>query len=163
MRLVLIGALMLALVLLTRPTVPLAQGYLNSTPSPGAYLPVILVPAAAPTPGPTNTPTLPPPSFTNCEVDPGGAINYPVRIVTVFKDDEVVRLQNVSTATIDLTGWTMCSIRGGQTHTGIGGTLAPGETRDYAYTGGGSIWNNSLSDPGALYDAQGRLIAYWPN
>ncbi len=57
----------------------------------------------------------------------------------------------------------MCSITGGQEHIGLSGTLAPGETHDFPYLGSGTIWNNQESDPGALYDAEGRLIAYWPD
>lgn len=153
---------------MTYPAAPLAHIYPGATPSPAAYLPIILVPErpqATPTPVPTSTPTLPPPSFTSCASDPRGAINYPVRIVTVFKaaDPEVVRLQNVSAFPVNLDGWRMCSIRGGQLHTGIGGVLAPGETRDFPYTGPGFIWSNQESDPGALYDAEGRLISYWPD
>lgn len=44
----------------------------------------------------------------------------------------------------------------------IGGLLAPGETRTFPGPAG-MIWSNSESDPGALYDSQGRLISYWPN
>lgn len=53
--------------------------------------------------------------------------------------------------------------RGGQEHSGVSGTLAPGEIRDFPYTGSGFIWNNNERDPGALYDAAGRLISYWPD
>ena len=51
----------------------------------------------------------------------------------------------------------------GQQHVGIDGTPAPGEVRDVPYTGSGSIWNNNTRDPGALYDADDRLISYWPD
>ena len=140
----------------------------HTTPTPAVFLPLIIAPEttnATPTPIPTATPVLPPPSFTSCSNDPGSAINYPVRIVTVFKqaNPETVRLQNVSAFPVDLTGWRMCSIRGGQQHLGIAGTLAPGEIRDFPYTGSGSIWNDNERDPGALYDADGRLISYWPD
>ena len=27
----------------------------------------------------------------------------------------------------------------------------------------GNIWSNSESDPGALYNTEGRLISYWPD
>ncbi len=136
------------------------------------YLPLVAKPQDTPTPRPTNTPipptatpTLPPPTYNNCQADPnpGAAPNYPVRIVTVFKSaiPEVVRLQNTSTSSVDLSGWHMCSIKGNQEHTGVGGTLGPGETRDYPYTGGGFIWNNTLPDDGALYTPDGRLASYW--
>lgn len=35
------------------------------------------------------------------------------------------------------------------------------ETRSYAYTGTGFIWNNSEPDDGALYNAAGQLVSYW--
>ncbi len=81
--------------------------------------------------------------------------------MTVFKqaNPETVRLQNVSAFPVDLTGWRMCSITGGQQYVGISGTPAPGEIRDFPYTGSGFIWNNDTRDPGALYDAEGRLIS----
>jgi micrococcal nuclease len=140
----------------------------HTTPTPAVFLPLIIAPEtthATPTPIPTATPVLPPPSFTSCSNDPGSAINYPVRIVTVFKraNPETARLQNVSAFPVDLTGWRMCSIRGGQQHLGMSGMLAPGEIRDFPYTGSGSIWNDNERDPGALYDAEGRLISYWPD
>jgi micrococcal nuclease len=66
----------------------------------------------------------------------------------------------VSDAAVDLNGWRMCSIKGNQLHEGIGGSLAPGETRDFRHTGG-NIWNNSEEDDGALYNANGQLVSYW--
>jgi micrococcal nuclease len=83
--------------------------------------------------------------------------------VTVFKAGfpEVVRLQNTSTSSVNLDGWRMCSIKGNQEHTGVGGMLEPGETRDYPYTGSGPIWNNTERDDGALYTPDGRLVSYW--
>jgi hypothetical protein len=117
------------------------------------------------TPTPTNTPTLPPPSFDNCQEDPdpSSAGNYPVRIVNVYKaaNPEVVRLENVSSSTVNLTGWHMCSITCNQEHDGISGTLAPGQTKDFPHTGSDFIWNNSERDDGALYNAEGQLVSYW--
>ena len=105
---------------------------------------------------------LPAPSFNNCQADPNAAAapNYPVQIVGIDKGAEVVRLKNVSDAAVDLTGWKMCSITGNQLHEGIGGTLAPGETKGFGHPGG-PIWNNSEKDDGALYNASGQLVSYW--
>lgn len=111
------------------------------------------------------TPTAPPlgssAGFPGCALDPGPGVapETPVRIVGVDKRTETVTLRNVSAAPVDLSGWRLCSIRGGQEHP-IGGTLAPGETRSFPGPDG-NIWNNSQSDPGALYDAQGNLVSYW--
>jgi hypothetical protein len=113
-------------------------------------------------PAPTHTPTLPPPSYSDCQDDPNpsAAPNYPVRIVNIDKVAETVTLRNVTTAdTIDLTIWQMCSITGNQHHP-IGGTLAPGQTRTFSGLTG-SIWNNSSRDDGALYDGAGHLVSYW--
>jgi hypothetical protein len=108
-------------------------------------------------------PQLPPPSYNNCQADPNAAAapNAPVRIVTVDKEAEVVRLQNVGGAAVNLDGWKMCSIRGNQLHEGIGGTLGPGETKDFPHTNPGNIWNNSERDDGALYNANNQLVSYW--
>jgi micrococcal nuclease len=135
------------------------------------YLPIILkaatpVPTAAPTatqgPVPTATPTLPPPTFGSCadRPNPATAPNYPVAIVAIDKVGETVTLRNVTTGdTVDLSGWQMCSVTGGQNHP-IGGTLAPGQ--QVTYPGPAStIWNNSSRDDGALYDPAGRLVSYW--
>jgi len=114
-----------------------------------------------PTVGPTATPTLPPPSFNNCQADPNAsaAPNYPVRITAINKTAETVILKNVSTNAIDLTGWTMCSITGNQEHP-IGGTLAAGASQTFAGPAG-NIWNNSSPDPGALYNPNGQLVSYF--
>jgi hypothetical protein len=112
-------------------------------------------------PQPTATPTLPPPSFNNCQADPNAsaAPNYPVRITAINKADETVTLKNVSTSAVDLTGWTMCSITGNQEHP-IGGTLAPGASQTFSGPAG-NIWNNSNPDPGALYNPDGQLASYF--
>lgn len=116
-------------------------------------------------PAPQPTPQPAAPSYNNCQADPnaGAAPNYPVRIVGVNDGDETVTLRNVSPDPVSLDGWIMCSVRGNQRHDGIGGVLGAGETRTFGYTGPGTIWSNSDPDPGALYNAQGQLISYWPD
>jgi hypothetical protein len=89
-----------------------------------------------------------------------GVPNFPVKIVGIDKNAEVVTLQNVSSEAVNLDGWTMISMAGGQYHRGIGGTLAPGETRDFPHIGR-AIWANTASDPGELRDAQERVVSYW--
>jgi hypothetical protein len=80
--------------------------------------------------------------------------------MAINKQAETVTLRNVTTQdTIDLTNWDMCSVTGNQHHP-IGGTLAPGETKTFMNMGG-PIWNNSASDPGALYNHEGRLVSYF--
>jgi hypothetical protein len=117
------------------------------------YLPLVAAGVrSTATPPPTATPTSLPPSFNDCQDDPNASLapNYPVKIVIVVKaaNPEVVRLQNTSAQTLDLTGWHMCSIRGCQEHDGIEGTLAPGQVKDFLYTGTDFIWNNTVQDDG---------------
>ncbi|WP_041330170.1 lamin tail domain-containing protein [Roseiflexus castenholzii] len=71
-------------------------------------------------------------------------------------------MRNVGGESINLDGWIMCSFTGSQIHQGVGGTLAPGETRVFKHPGR-AIWNNRETDPGGLYDPQGRLISSWPD
>ncbi len=94
--------------------------------------------------------------------DPASAPNAPIMIVAVDKRAELVRLKNVGSASINLAGWTMCSLRGAQRHP-VAGVIAPGETKDLPGAVGQSIWNNSSRDDGALFDAQGQLVSYWPD
>jgi HKD family nuclease len=131
---------------------------------PRIFLPQLLLPPASadpPAPQPTPTPAPGAPSFDNCQSapDPATAPEWPVRIVAVDKAAETATLRNVSGANVDLSGWVLCSITGSQRHPGIGGVLAPGETKLFPNTGG-AIWNNSSPDPAALYDAAGRAISY---
>lgn len=110
---------------------------------------------------PTNTPQLPPPSYNACQPDPNpsAAPNYPVRITAIDKEAETVTLQNVSSASINLTGWNMCSITGNQHHP-ISGTLAPGQSVTFPGPPG-SIWNNATEDDGALYTPGNQLASYF--
>jgi hypothetical protein len=138
----------------------------SASPSPSPSASPSPSPSASPSPSPSTSPSpspSQPPSFNNCQDDDSAenAPNFPVRIVTVDKRSETVRLQNVSSATVDLNGWRMCSFRGAQEHRGIGGTLAPGQTRDFPNTGEGNIWNNTENDDGGLYNASGQAISYW--
>jgi hypothetical protein len=133
--------------------------------APGAPVPCTISPAPQPAPQPTPQPTPvpdpgPAPVAVDCSATPANVPNFPVQITLIDKRAEIVYLRNVSDAPVNLEGWTMCSITGGQEHTGIGGVLAPGETGSYRYLGPGSIWNNSDPDHGALYDARGRPISY---
>lgn len=163
-----------------RVNLPLVANPLPSTPtttptlepSPTATAITIATATATPTatattgsgePLPTATPALPPPDFTSCAVvgNPGRAPNFPVRIVGIDKQAETVTLRNVSTGSIELTGWRMCSVTGGQQHP-IGDFLAAGEQRTFPGPAA-NIWNNSSSDPGALWNAAGQLVSYWPD
>ncbi len=81
-------------------------------------------------------------------------------IASIDKIAETAILRNVSDQAFELSTWTLCSIRGSQTHTPLAGTLGPGEERVFP-SSGGNIWSNNERDDGALYDPQGRLVSYW--
>ncbi len=114
-------------------------------------------------PGAPPAPAQLPPSYNNCQPDPNAnqAPNFPVQIVAIDKQAETVILRNASAQPITLNGWIMCSVRGNQQHP-VGGPIAPGQTITFPGPSG-NIWSNNENDPGALYDAQGRLISYWPD
>ena len=134
------------------------------TPAPPTTTPL---PSPTPVPEPTATPVPLPPSFNACQEDPNKdlAPNFPIAIGAIDKEAEVVELQNVSGVPIELEGWTMCSIRGNQTHEGIGDqgsvVMQPGAVSRFDYLGEGTIWRNDLCDNGALYDPEGSLVSYW--
>lgn len=145
----------------TTTAVPTSTGLI--TPTPTATRTPLAPTATKPPIGPTATPTLPPPTYNNCQADPNpnAAPNYPIRITEIDKSAETVTLKNVSTGAIDLSGWNMCSVTGNQHHP-ISGTLAAGTTATFANTGG-PIWNNATTDPGALYTPGGQLVSYSNN
>jgi micrococcal nuclease len=91
---------------------------------------------------------------------PDGAPETPVRIVGLDKGGEVVELRNVGGAPVDLDGWVLCSLRGGEPQGGLSGALGPGETRAFVNPGG-PIWSNGNRDDAALFDPNGRLVSYW--
>ncbi|MCS6938179.1 MAG: thermonuclease family protein [Roseiflexaceae bacterium] len=136
----------------------------NGERAPATATPAIAAPSPAAAPTAAGNQTLPP-SYNRCRTDPNAARapNAPVAIVGVDKRAETVTLRNVGSEPINLDGWIMCSFKGSQIHQGIGGALAPGETRTFKHTGSASIWNNRETDPGGLYDPQGRLVSYWPD
>ena len=91
---------------------------------------------------------------------PAQAPAAPVRIVGLDKDAELIELRTVGDAPLELDGWLVCSQRGNEAQGGIGGTLAPGETRAFANPGS-NIWSNSNPDDAALFDPNGQLVSYW--
>lgn len=138
-----------------QPVVPQPTNQPTSGPQPTAP------PAATATLRPTATPTLPPPSFNNCQSDNTAAPNWPVRISGLNKSTEVVTIQNLSNASVNIQGWRICSIRGNQLHAMLSGSLAAGESRPINSQANGPIWSDSDKDDAALYDGQGRLVAYF--
>lgn len=134
-----------------------APAQIDCTSTPCTYLPLVRRDGVAPTLMPTVIPDI-------CRriPDPDAASNYPIKIISIQKEYEWVTIRNETDGdTIDLTGWHMCSILGGQEHI-IFGTIGPGETQILVNTDR-PIWNNDLSDPGALYNSRGQLVSYYPD
>jgi hypothetical protein len=127
---------------------------------------------ASPTREPYVTPTVPPfpdvppelpgPSFNACQPDPVSLTvpNYPVKIITVDKETEVITIQNISPGPVDLRGWSLCSIQGGEQYSGFDVTLESAQTVRVVYPSA-AIWNNDQQDDAALYNANGQLVSYW--
>ncbi|HYF63775.1 MAG TPA: lamin tail domain-containing protein, partial [Herpetosiphonaceae bacterium] len=88
------------------------------------------------------------------------ASNNPIAITNVNKVGETVSIQNVSADTIDLSGWWICSMLGHQLHAVLSGTIAPGQSIIIPSQAGAPIWNNTSTDPAALYRRNGVQIGY---
>lgn len=115
------------------------------------------------------TPTPPPPPAAEPS-EPMG-----VFIAEVFKagKPETVTLENNGPVAVDLSGWTLVSVRGNQRYTIPGGTVLEPGARITVYSGPGAdaagplfwttdnMWNNSEFDPAELYDAAGTLVSRW--
>ncbi len=133
-------------------------------PAPTETAPPTSTFTSAPTIEATDMPTVSPTPIPNCVVTPTAeqAPNTPIKIVDISKQHfpEVATLQNISNAAIDLAGWRLCSLNGGQQHRGLFGLLQAGETRDFAHIGN-PIWDDDARDDAALFDPNGQLISYW--
>jgi hypothetical protein len=116
----------------------------------------------APTPAPRPTPPLAH-TANPCRqhVDPASAPNAPIGITQVDKVAEIVTIQNTGAATVDLSGWAICSLLGTQLHAHLEGALAAGETRAIPSQAGRAIWNNRSAERAAVYNSTGLLISYW--
>jgi micrococcal nuclease len=114
------------------------------------------------------TPTPPPPAGERSH-----ALGVFIAAVDKRSKPEVVTLTNDALGPVDLSGWTLVSVRGNQRYTIPGGTrLDPGSSVTI-YSGPGAdsagglfwtieyIWNNSELDPAELYDATGALVDRW--
>lgn len=96
-----------------------------------------------------------------CEHDPAPIrwTDFPIKIVSIDKSQEFVKLKNITDTTINLDGWIMCSFRGGQQHP-IGGEIQPGEIKLFPNPNG-NIWNNAEVDNGGLYNKRNEMVSYW--
>ena len=115
------------------------------------------------------TPTPPPPPAAERSQPQG------VFIAEVHKagKPETVTLENGGLGPVDLSGWTLVSVRGNQRYGIPGGTVLDPGARITVYSGPGAdtagplfwttdnVWNNSEFDPAELYDAAGALVSRW--
>ena len=94
-------------------------------------------------------------------------VSKSVAIAKADKVGEIVTIKNTGSSSIDLTGWVLVSVTGNQRYTFPSYILKANSTVTVA-SGGASgnliwissnIWNNSISDPAKLYDAQGNLVS----
>lgn len=117
----------------------------------------------APAPTQTTLPLIAPlPITTDCgTISSTNTPERPIRIAALDKEAEAVTLENVGDADMSLDGWRICSVRAGQEHIGVSGTIAPGERRDFTNSSGRLIWNNEERDDAALFDPDGHLISYY--
>lgn len=86
---------------------------------------------------------------------------------------ETVVLTNGWSSAVDLSGWTLVSVRGNQRYGFPGGTVLEAGASITVYSGLGAdaagplfwttsnMWNNSELDPAELYDASGGLVDRW--
>lgn len=130
-----------------RPTRTIAPTEVPTAIPPTATQEPTAVPTEVPTVEPTPVPEPP-------------AADGTVVIVNVNKQAETVTLRNDGGTAVNLRGWVLLSITGGQRHP-IGGVLQPGETRVFP-NDGGQIWNNSKADPAELRDPNGKVVSRYP-
>lgn len=90
-----------------------------------------------------------------------------VEIISVDLEKEIVALKNTSSADIDLSGWSLLSVKGGQTFTfpqgtvikaGATLTIASGDAVGDIKWSNKNIWNND-GDPARLIDANGNIVS----
>jgi micrococcal nuclease len=144
-----------------RPTAMPAPTAIVAVPT---EIPAIVVVPDTPMLEPTATDV---PQTATAQPAPSGAV---IVIVAVNKREEYVDIVNRGDVAQNLGGWVLISEKGNQA-CGLGGVLEAGQSlriwamaEDAGMGGyncgfGTNIWNNSESDPAALYDAAGNLVS----
>ncbi len=98
--------------------------------------------------------------------DPKKDANSNIIISDLDKIGEVITIKNNSLEDVDLTGWTILSIKGNQEYVfpeyilkaNSEVTVTSGGIKGDLIWGMGNIWNNSSSDPAVLFDAEKNQI-----
>lgn len=94
------------------------------------------------------------------EVQEVSAPNRPIKILNVDKQAGTVTLYNISSKTIDITGWRVVSATTNKPQPGIEGSLLPGEKKEFPAVGE-NIWHAGQRNDGALFDPNNNLMSYW--
>lgn len=91
-----------------------------------------------------------------------------IEIISLDKRAEVIKIKNSSDSDINLTGWRIVSVLGGQDFIfpdfilQAGSVVAVGDsaknTVDFHWLEGKGVWNNSKKDDAELYNATGELV-----
>lgn len=96
--------------------------------------------------------------------------NKKIQISSLDKKAELITITNCSDTDVNITGWEIVSVTGGQAFTfpqcilkaGTSTTVGGFESKsisDFDWEEGSGIWSNSKSDPAELYDANGVLVS----
>lgn len=103
-------------------------------------------------------------SSNSLESTPQGGI----KIIKLDKKAEVIVIKNSTNESVNLSGWKILSVLGGQDYYFSDYTLEPKSTVtvgdseknsvDFHWLEGRGVWNNSKSDSAELYDSKGNLI-----
>jgi hypothetical protein len=114
---------------------------------------------------PTKTPSPTPKASTAPITAPNNSGN--VVIDKVDLSGELVTIRNTSSSDVNLTGWKLLSVKGGQTYNFPNGcilkagstlTIASGDAAGDLKWNSKNIWNND-GDPAELYNSAGKLIS----
>ncbi|MDQ2808273.1 MAG: lamin tail domain-containing protein [Chloroflexota bacterium] len=154
-------------------TTTTAPGNAEAAPTEDPHLPPALVETPEPNTPPTRTPR-------PAQGSGGGHTTGagPLEIADIFYDgannpsesDEYVELHNLTNSPVNLDGWVLRDVYGGQEFTWHGVTLQPGkrirvytnehhaESGGFSFGSGSAIWNNK-GDAAELQDANGNVVA----
>ncbi len=133
----------------------------DKVPTAAAWLPGTRTASTSLT-APVTAPVAPPTSVTPGTLSPNGII-----ISLLEKGNELVTIKNTTTADVNLQGYKLVSEKGNQIYVfpnyllkaGASVKVASGDaTGDLKWTTQ-NMWNNSETDPAALYDSKGVLVS----
>ena len=94
-------------------------------------------------------------------VDAATAPNTPIVIVSVDKLAEIVTIRNDGAASVDLAGWTICSLLGSQLHAQLEGVLGRVRPELFRSQAGALHLEQPLQGACGGVQWRGQLISYW--